>query len=313
MNPLLNPLISVPLLRGYLFDPSRIRRLSPKQLKKYRDKAFKRIVKYAYTVPLHHDKYKKAGIHPNDIKGINDIVKLPFITKTDLVENFPDKIIPVGYNKEKAHVICTGGTTGKPVSIYTDFSTMGKAGGPLLREMKHFNLHWRKSKFVHLGNFNPYRADLISRENFQKHLYSFFSIKNLLNMDVNQPMVDIINKLDEFQPDVVMSYPAVFQHLAFLKRNGYGKNIKPKLFWAGGAMLDDYTRRYVEDAFGCRLLNIYSSVEAFAEIAFECLEGTWHIHSDFFNVEAIDENGELVLQANEDMLLLLDCGVEEHQ
>ena len=294
MNVLFNPIISVPLLRDYLFDPSRIYRLNSEQLKKYRDRAFKRIVKYAYTVPLYHERYKKAGINPNDIRGINDIVKLPFITKTDLVENFPDKIMPAGYNKEKAHVICTGGTTGKPVSIYTDFYTMGKAGGPLLREMKHFNLHWRKSKFVHLGNFNPYRADLITQDNFQKQLKSIFSMKNLLNMDVNQPMTDIINRLDDFEPDVVMSYPAVFQHLAFLKRKGYGKHIKPKLFWTGGAMLDDYTRRYVEDAFGCRLLNVYPSVEAFADIAFECLEGHWHIHSDFFNVEAIDENGELV-------------------
>jgi phenylacetate-coenzyme A ligase PaaK-like adenylate-forming protein len=51
----------------------------------------------------------------------------------------------------------------------------------------------------------------------------------------------------------------------------------------------------VENAFGCRLLNIYPSVEASADIAFECLEGTWHIHSDYFDVEAIDENGELVV------------------
>lgn len=294
MNPLLNPFVSLPLLKSYLFNPTRIHRLNSEQLKKYRDKAFRHIVKYAYTVPLYHERYKKAGIHPNDIKGIDNIVKLPFVTKADLVENFPDKIIPVGYNKEKSHVICTGGTTGKPVSIYTDFLTMGKSSGPLLREMRHFNLHWRKSKFVHIGNFNPYRIDLISQENFQKHLKPLFSMNNLLNIDVNLPTIDIINKLDEFQPDIVMAYPAIFQYLAFLKRKGYGKNIKPKLFWTGGAMLDDYTRNYVEDAFGCRLLNIYPSVEAGADIAFECLEGTWHIHSDFFHVEAIDENKELV-------------------
>jgi len=119
-------------------------------------------------------------------------------------------------------------------------------------------------------------------------------MKNHLNIDVDLPMVDIISKLDSFRPDVIMAYPATFQHLAFLKRKGYGKNIKPKLFWTGGAMLDEYTKSYVEDAFRCRLLNIYPSVEAGANIAFECLDGNWHIHSDFFNVEAIDNNGELV-------------------
>jgi phenylacetate-CoA ligase len=294
MNPLLNPFISIPILKNYILDPGRVQRLNPKQLKKYRDKAFKNIVKYAYTVPLYHTIYKRAGIHPNDIRRIDDIVKLPFVTKDDMRENFPDKIIPVGYNKNKGHVICTGGTTGKPVSIYTDFSTMARSAGTILREMNFFNLNWRKSKFVHIGNFNPNRVDLVSQENFQSHLKSFFSMDNHLNIDVDLPMVDIINKLDSFRPDIIMAYPAIFQYLAFLKRKGYGKSIKPKLFWTGGAMLDDYTRSYVEDAFECRLLNIYPSVEAGADIAFECMEGTWHIHSDFFNVEAIDEAGELV-------------------
>ena len=294
MNPLLNPFISIPILKNYILDPGRIQRLNPKQLKKYRDKAFKNIVKYAYTVPLYHTIYKRAGVHPNDIRGIDDIVKLPFVTKDDLRENFPDKIIPVGYNKSKGHVICTGGTTGKPVSIYTDFSTMARSAGTILREMNFFNLNWKKSKFVHIGNFNPNRVDLVSQENFQSHLKSFFSMDNHLNIDVDLPMVDIIDKLDSFKPDIIMAYPAIFQHLAFLKRKGYGKHIKPKLFWTGGAMLDEYTRSYVEDAFECRLLNIYPSVEAGADIAFECMEGTWHIHSDFFNVEAIDGAGELV-------------------
>lgn len=290
MNPLLNPLISMPLLKSYIMDPSRIKRLNPRQMKRYRDKAFKNIVKYAYNVPLYHDKYKSAGINPSDIKGIDDIVKLPFITKNDLRENFPDRIIPVGYNKEKGHVICTGGTTGKPVSIYTDFFTIGKASMTTLREMNFFNLNWRKSRFVHIGNFTPYRGDLVIQEHFTSHLESFFSRENQLNIDVNEPIVDIINKLDVFKPDVILSYPSIFQHLAFLKRKGYGKNVKPRLLWVGGSMLDGYTRSYVEDVFGCRLLNIYPSVEAFAEIAFECLEGTWHINHDFFHVEAIDEN-----------------------
>lgn len=294
MNPLLNPYNSFPLLKGLIFDPDRIYKLNTSQMKRYRDKAFKKIVKYAYKVPLYHDKYKKAGIRPSDIKGIEDIEKLPFVSKMELVDGYPDNIIPVGYNINKAHVICTGGTTGKPVSIYTDFFTMGKPAGITIREKRYFNLDWKKSKFVHIGNFNPYRIDLIVQEHFLKYIKPFMNMDNTLNIDVSTPVKDIIKKLDTYNPDIVMTYPATFQHLAFLKRKGYGKNIKPKLFWTGGAILDEYTRSYVQDAFNCRLLNIYPSVEAGANIAFECLEGKWHIHHDFFNVEAIDEEGELV-------------------
>jgi phenylacetate-coenzyme A ligase PaaK-like adenylate-forming protein len=119
-------------------------------------------------------------------------------------------------------------------------------------------------------------------------------MNNLLNLDVNQPMIDIMKKLDDFKPDVIISYPTIHQNLAFLKRKGYGKNIQPKLLTVGGSMIDNYIRKYVEDAFGCRLLNIYPSVEAGTNIAFECSEGTWHIHPDYFYVEVIDEQNNLV-------------------
>ena len=39
---------------------------------------------------------------------------------------------------------------------------------------------------------------------------------------------------------------------------------------------------------------MYGSCESGANIAFECPEGGWHIHSDYFHLETIDENMELV-------------------
>ena len=101
VNPLLNPMNSIPLIKNVILDPGRIHRLNPEQMKKYRDKVFRRIVKYAYTVPLYHEKYKKAGVHPSDIKGIDDIVKIPMVSKNDIREGFPDKILPVNANKDK--------------------------------------------------------------------------------------------------------------------------------------------------------------------------------------------------------------------
>ncbi len=294
INPLFNPMNSVPLLMRYILDPGRLKRLNPRQMKRYRDKAFKRIVKYAYTVPLYHDKYKKAGVHPSDIKGIDDIVKLPMVSKNDMRENFPDRILPVGHNKEKFHVICTGGTTGKSISIYTDFYTMGGSSIPFFRELEAFNLDWKKIQFANIGNFNPCRVDLVIRENFRKPLESFFSWDNQLDIDVNIPAKELIDKLNKFKPDVILAYPAIYQHLAFLKRKGYGKNIKPTVMYAAGALLDDYTRKYVEDAFGCRLLNSYQSVEAHGIIATECIEGNWHVHTDRYITEAIDDDSNLV-------------------
>ena len=42
------------------------------------------------------------------------------------------------------------------------------------------------------------------------------------------------------------------------------------------------------------MLNIYASVESAAYIAFECLDHIWHINSDFFHLEAVDEDMNIV-------------------
>jgi len=304
MNPFLNPVVGLTALKNYLTVPQRTTRLSPQQLQKYRDKAFRRIVNYAYKTPLYHQKYKEAGIHPKDIRGIKDINKLPYISKSDIRNNFPDGIIPTTYNKKKGYVIATGGTTGKSVFLYTDLLTMAESILTTVRELKHFGFSHKKTKYAHIGNLSTNRIDLVMEENLYGALKPFFNVDHILTLDVNQPIKTLMDELNNFEPDLLITYPAIHQHLAFLKKKGYGENFNPKLLFSAGAMLDEYTRSYVEDAFRCRLLNSYPSVEAGTNIAFECLEGTWHVHHDFFHLEAIDENQELVSPGERGHLVL---------
>lgn len=294
MNPILNPFITFSLLKKILTDPDRIKKSSIEQINQYKNKAFRKMVSYAYTVPVYHEKYKKAGVHPNEIKTIEDIKKLPFISKDEIKKNFGEQILPVNYPKKNAYPYCTGGTTGKPLCLYTDFYTLASSLLIPLRELRWLNIPVKNLRFVHIGNFNPNRIDLIAEQVLKKYLGFLHLTKNQLNIDVSLPQKEIMKKMDQYKPDVIMTYPAIFQRLAYLKRKGLGQHIKPKLCWTGGAMLDEYTRTSVQDAFDCPLLNIYPSVEAGGDIGFECYDGTWHVHDDFFHLEAIDEQENLV-------------------
>lgn len=296
MNPFLNPLTGIPFLKHFIFDAGRLYRMNPKQLEKYRDKALRKIVKYAYSAPIYHKKYKEAGIHPEDIKGIKDIKKLPFITKKDLVDNFPDGIIPQNYKKDKAFVVSTGGSTGKPVYFFLDFSVYSEGIGAALRSVRAYELNWRKSRYANIGSFMPNRADDVADRAFFSQARFVYSSKNHITLNAFEPIKEIMRKLDEFKPDVILSYPVTYQHLAYLKSKGHGKNVKPKVLLVSGYLLDEYTRKYVEDAFGCKMYNGYGAAEASSEasIAFECRQKTWHINHDFYHVETINENMELV-------------------
>lgn len=312
MNPFLNPSVSIPFFKDYILNPGRIERYNSKQLERYKDKALRKMVSYAYTVPVYKKKYKEAGIHPKDIQGIRDIQKLPFISRKDFRDNFPDGVVPPNFNKEKGQVICTGGTTGKycctsgaePVCVYVDILTLLQSFIPGIREHQFFKLNWRKTRFANIGNYNLYKYDDVFDKHVVSHLKSLTSLKNHLAMQASGKTNEIIEKLDAFKPDVIVSYPAIFRDLSYLKRKGLGKNIKPKLLLSGGQILDEFTKSYVEDIFGCRLLNMYGSCESGANIAFECPEGGWHIHSDYFHLEAVDENMEVVVPGERGRLVL---------
>lgn len=294
MNEFLNPFNTIPLLKSTFIEPGRINRVSPEKIHKHIDNSFRKMIEYAYSVPLYHQKYKNAGIHPNDIKGIKDIKKLPFVTKNDIIENFPDGIIPKNYNKNKSYVVNTSGSTGEPVAFYTDFSTMMKSITLFIRGLQQLNLDWRSSRIAHIGNFSRNKADYVFQDGLISKSSSFYNHNNYLMLNNFDPLPDIIAELDKFNPDMIVSYPVTFKNLAYFKNKGYGKNINPKVLTVGGYVLDDQTKTYVEDSFNCKLLNVYASAESGGDISFECMHNTWHINYDFFHLEAIDDNERIV-------------------
>jgi len=294
MNSLLNPLVGIPLLIDYAKVPNRLRRFSEERIQRYKDKALKKVVKYAYEVPVYHTKYKEAGIKPYDIQGIKDIQKLPFITRKDLIDNFPDNITPVGYEKENAYVVSTSGSSGKPVSVYLDFYTLSRGAALFLRQAKTYNFNWLKDKHAIVGTYNEGRIDRVVEDAYTSKTHFVRSHDKYLNLNAFAPIKEIIAKLNDFKPDILISYPTTLQHLAYFKKKGYCDKLNPKILQSGGYSLDEYTRKYIEDAFNCRVVNLYQSVEAYGDIAFECFEGAWHINHDYHHLETIDENMELV-------------------
>jgi len=174
MNPFLNPRITLPFIKYYLTEPKRIQRLNSNELRKYKDKAFRNLIAFAYNVPLYRKKFKNLGIDPNDIKGIDDIVRLPFISRQDISDNYPDGVVSPNFNIEKGHIICTGGTTTKyccnsgsdPVCTYTDTQSLLRGSLITSRENMYYNLNMRKTRFAHIGNFNPYKFDEVFEKMF---------------------------------------------------------------------------------------------------------------------------------------------------
>ncbi len=67
-------------------------------------------------VPFYRRKFDELGIKPEDIRSIDDIVKLPFTYKTDLRDHFPYGLVAVP-KEEVVRVHASSGTTGKQTVV----------------------------------------------------------------------------------------------------------------------------------------------------------------------------------------------------
>jgi len=296
INPFLNPIFSLKALKYYLIDIERLWRISPEKLKRFQDKKIRQIVKYAYTVPLYHKKYKELNIHPDDIKGIDDLRKLPTVSKEDVRKAFPEGVIPRNANQNQLWKIQSSGSTGKPVSFYRD--TFGLFQDLIfgIRGQRVVNINWKKDRLTSFGpHDSPGRYDhAIKHAILDNAKFLSSSIKSYQHLSYSyDDFNEKFEKINKFRPDYILGPPTEIQALASLKKKGYGKDIKPKVIVTSGGMLEKNVRSYIEDAFDCRVVDMYSSVEM-SLAAFECEEGNYHVFSDFLYLEILDENGEPV-------------------
>lgn len=87
------------------------------QLREIQSIRLRKMVEYVYhNTPFYRKKFQEMDITPDDIKGIEDISKLPFTDKLDLRDNYPFGLAAVPMS-EIVRIHASSGTTGKPVVV----------------------------------------------------------------------------------------------------------------------------------------------------------------------------------------------------
>ena len=88
------------------------------KIKRLQSEKLVRQVAHVYkNVPYYRDLMDKKGVKPEDIKGIEDLHKLPFIEKSDLRETYPSGMLAVPL-ADCVRIQSTSGTTGRRVIAY---------------------------------------------------------------------------------------------------------------------------------------------------------------------------------------------------
>lgn len=114
-----------------------------------------------------------------------------------------------------------------------------------------------------------------------------------LRLEVSMPTDEVVTALNEFQPDVVVTYPTIASVLAGEQLAGR-LQIRPQTVLAGSDAISDAIRARVRAAWGADLFHAYAMTAA-GLLGTECPHRTGlHIAEDLVIVEAVDDRNQPV-------------------
>ncbi|MDF1554150.1 MAG: phenylacetate--CoA ligase, partial [Deferrisomatales bacterium] len=68
-------------------------------------------------VPFYRQSLTGAGLQPGDVRGLEDVSRLPFTVKKDLSDHYPRGLLAVDL-KDTVRVHSSSGSTGKPINVF---------------------------------------------------------------------------------------------------------------------------------------------------------------------------------------------------
>ena len=255
----------------------------------------KKVVRYAYdNVPFYRNLYDKNNVSPDDIKTLEDIQLLPFITKDDLRNTYPFDL-QAAPKEDWVEVHSTSGTTGIPtVAAYTqkDLDIWAECTA---RGLASVGVH--KKDIVNIAyGFGLFTGGHGAQYGAQK--IGALAVPMSSGNTKKQ-----MNFLKDFPADFLCCTPSYALYIAeSFERAGIDpKTVPIKGGVFGAEMWTEEIRQKLEDKFGISAQNIYGLTEVMGPgVSTEChVKDGMHIAEDHFYPEIIDPNTLEVLPEGE--------------
>lgn len=251
---------------------------------------------HAYNNVAH---YKRAfdahGVHPFDLKSLDDLARFPFTTKQDLRENYPFNMFAVPMN-EVVRVHASSGTTGKPTVVGYTQSDIDDWATVVARSIRAAGGHAGDKVHISYG-YGLFTGGLGAHYGAEKLGCTVIPMSG----GQTEKQVQLIR---DFDPDIIMVTPSYMLNLADeMDRQGLNPHdlgLRVGIF--GAEPWTDEMRRELEERLGIDAVDIYGLSEVMGPgVAQECIETKDGptIWEDFFYPEIIDPTTGEVLPDGE--------------
>ena len=268
-----------------------IETMSIEDMKKLQSERLCEQVKHVYeNVEFYRKRMDEIGVKPEDIKGIEDLHKLPFVTKSDLRDCYPDGILAVPI-KDCVRIHSTSGTTGKRVVAFYTKEDIDLWEDCCARALVAAGATDEDICQVGYG-YGLFTGGFGLNGGSQK--------VGCLTLPMSSGNTDRqIQFMMDLKSTIICCTPSYAAYIGeALKEQGYkpeDNSLKAGIF--GAEPWTEEMRREIEASLGIKAYDIYGLTETSGPgVAFECSEQMgMHVNEDHFIPEIIDpDTGEVL-------------------
>jgi phenylacetate-CoA ligase len=264
--------------------------LSPKALHEYQCERLRRFITDIYRhVPYYRTLFDGLDLRPTDIRGVEDLRRLPLLDKPTIRANVE------AFKAENARGLArfnTGGSSGEPLVFYIGRERVSHDVAAKWRATRWWDVDIGDRETVVWGS----PIELGAQDRLRSLRDRLLRTRLLPAFEMSPQNLDrFVSEIKAFRPRMLFGYPS---SLALIARHAEA-NGEPmdqlgiRVAFVTSELLYDHQRADIKRIFGCPVANGYGGRDA-GFIAHACPDGGLHITSEDIVVEVIDSAGKPV-------------------
>ena len=273
-----------PSLLKYLSFLKESDKWSKEELLQYQLFKCKEFLEFVYKhSAFYRTTFDDYNFKPSEFNNLNDLKKLPSISKVTLVKY--NRLIHAKYPFKKLLPALTSGTTGESLGFLKNEEWDSHNRAAMFRGYSWYGVHPSdRNGYIWGYNIDPKQALKIKWLDCLQNRFRIFSYSSV--------------EIEKFAKNLkgakyLHGYSSMIYEVAKLvNRTGLKINHKLKMIKGTSEMVFDSYQEEVKNAFGLKIISEYGSAES-GLIAFECPEGNMHIAIENNIIEV--EDGEILV------------------
>ena len=274
-----------------MFWEPKIETMPVEDLHRLQYKLLKSLVYRLYSFSeFYHRRMEDAGVHPDDIRVLADVKKLPFMFKRDLRDSYPDKIF-TATPEELVRYHVSSGTTGKPTVVGYTANDLEDWTVSLARALTSIGLTSRDVVMVSYG-YGLFTGGLGLHYGAER--IGATVIPTSVGNTERQ-----IELLQDLKATAIACTPSYMLHMGEMAEKmgiSIQKDTHLRVGILGAEPWSERMRNRMQEWLGIRAYDIYGTSELSGPLFTECTEQKgFHVWGDFALTEVVDpQTGEPV-------------------